>query len=84
MWRRKCSIFQEKYHNINVRVAKDKFIGLPNRSEDNVNPTGNTQAMLEEVHTMIDKLEKRKANQTQSKGDDENFGELSQNRKNDE
>lgn len=29
MWRRKCSIVQEKYHNINMRMAKDKFIGRP-------------------------------------------------------
>lgn len=29
MWRRKCSVVQEKYHNINIKMAKDKFIGRP-------------------------------------------------------
>ena len=33
MWRRKCSIVQEKYHNINVKMAKDKFIGRPREQE---------------------------------------------------
>lgn len=29
MWRRKCSVIQDKYHNANMRMAKDKFIGRP-------------------------------------------------------
>ena len=28
MWRRKCLIVQEKYHNMNAKMAKDKFIGI--------------------------------------------------------
>lgn len=35
MWRRKCSVIQEKYQSMKSLFNKDKFIGLPNREEEN-------------------------------------------------
>ena len=35
MWRRKCNVIQEKYQSMKSLFNKDKFIGLPNREEEN-------------------------------------------------
>lgn len=54
MWRRKCSIVNEKYQS--NRMAKDKYIGLPPREEDKDKSTTNStrnQSMLGEVHGLI-------------------------------
>lgn len=40
MWRRKCSVIQDKYHNANMRMAKDKFIGRPREEESGVKKNG--------------------------------------------
>ncbi len=35
MWRRKCNVIQEKYQSMKSLFNKDKFIGIPNREEEN-------------------------------------------------
>lgn len=43
MWRRKCGVIQEKYQSMKSLFNKDKFIGLPNREEENnINHPNNT------------------------------------------
>jgi hypothetical protein len=48
MWKRKCSVVQEKYQNMKNLMSKDKNIG---RQEDNQSKekklTKNTSAMLD-------------------------------------
>lgn len=34
-WRRKCIVIQEKYQSMKALFNKDKFIGRPNREEEN-------------------------------------------------
>ena len=41
MWRRKCSVIQDKYHNANARMAKDKFIGRPREQDISLKKGGN-------------------------------------------
>jgi hypothetical protein len=48
MWKRKCSVVQEKYQNMKNLMSKDKNIG---RQEDNLSKekklTKNTSSMLD-------------------------------------
>lgn len=68
MWRRKCSVVQEKYHNMNTQMAKDKFIGLPHSNNKKGNNgwnigglhSSNSLKMLNEVNDLIEKFDNRK------------------------
>ena len=44
VWRRKCSIIQDKYQSMRTLFDKDKFIGRPIREEENnINYTNNAK-----------------------------------------
>ena len=75
MWRRKCSIVQEKYHNMNLKFAKDKFIGRPPRDDESVKCKTNSknQEMLDEVNFLIGKMDHKTNNKKNYEDEDINI-----------
>lgn len=65
MWRRKCTVVQEKYQNIRSLLSKDKNIGRQSKEEEITlsKKTSNNRSslMMEEINeitTQLDRLDK--------------------------
>ena len=63
MWKRKCSVVQDKYQNMRNLMSKDKNIGrqpLPEKEELKEKRLAKNQSILDDVNDMLAEFDKMK------------------------